>query len=146
MWKMENIGGFLSIELLSLSSSTLITGLHIFLNTCWITYSLPHTWRSAHLILPFTKGDKNSCNNYRDISVLNSGYKIYTKIINERLKTIMDAFLLEEQQEFRKGRSAIDNIFIVQQIIEKRCEFNLEMHISFIDFEKASDKIDRNKL
>jgi hypothetical protein len=34
----------------------------------------------------------------------------------------------------------------VQQIIEKRSEFNLQTYIAFIDFDKAFDKIDRNKL
>jgi hypothetical protein len=37
-------------------------------------------------------------------------------------------------------------IFLVQQIIENRHEFNLETHIAFIDFEKAFDKIYLNKL
>jgi hypothetical protein len=63
-----------------------------------------------------------------------------------RLKTITDTFLLEQQHVLRKGNSTTDNIFVEQQITEKRREFDLEMHIAFIDFEKAFVKIDRNTL
>jgi hypothetical protein len=70
------------------------------------------------------KGKQNVCCNYRDISLLNTGYKIYTKILNTRLQTITEAILLENQPGFRKGRSCIDNVFAINQIIEKIKEFN----------------------
>jgi hypothetical protein len=62
------------------------------------------------------------------------------------LQTITEAILLENQSGFRKGRSCIDNVFALNQIIEKRREFNLKMHIAFIDLEKAFDRINRSKL
>jgi hypothetical protein len=57
--------------------------------------------------------------------------------------TISDVLLLEEQNGFRKGRSCMDDTFTIQQIIEKHREFNLEMHIAFIDYEKAFDRVNR---
>lgn len=86
----------------------------------------------------FKKGARNCCDNV--------GYKIYSKIINERLKTISDALLIEEQSGFRTGRSCIDNVFVIKQLFEKRREFNLETHVAFIDFEKAFDRINRTLL
>ena len=74
--------------------------------------------------------------NYRGITNLNSGYKIYGKIITQRFKTISEAILLEEQNGFRIGRSCIDNVFTTKQTIEKRREFNLETHIDFLDLKK----------
>jgi replication-associated recombination protein RarA len=59
---------------------------------------------------------------------------------------ILDVLLLEEQNGFRKGRSCTDDIFTIQQIIEKRREFNLEMHIAFIDYEKAFDRVNQAML
>jgi hypothetical protein len=44
------------------------------------------------------------------------------------------------------GRSTTDNMFILQQVFEKRREFSLQTHVAFIDFEKAFDKVNRNKL
>ena len=36
--------------------------------------------------------------------------------------------------------------FIINQLIEKRTELNLETHKAFIDYEKAFDRLDRGKL
>jgi hypothetical protein len=54
--------------------------------------------------------------------------------------------LLENQSGFRRGRSCIDNVFALNQIIEKRREFNLETHIAFTDLEKALDRIHKSKV
>ena len=81
-----------------------------------------------------------------EVSVLNSGYKIYAKIITQRFKTISEAILLEEQNGFRTIRSCIDNVFTIKQTIEKRREFNLQIHIAFLDLEKAFDRVNRNQL
>jgi len=94
----------------------------------------------------FEEGKHDNCSNYRGISLLNSGYKIYTKIIAQCFKTISETILLEKQNEFRIGRSYIDNVFIIQQIIEKRREFNSETHMAFLDLEKVFDRVNRNQL
>jgi len=51
-----------------------------------------------------------------------------------------------EQNGFRIGRSCIDNVFIIKQVVEKRREFNLETHMAFLDLEKAFDRVNRNQL
>jgi len=63
-----------------------------------------------------------------------------------RFKSISETILLEEQNGFRIGRSCIDNVFIIKQIMEKRREFNLETHMAFLDLEKTFDKVDRKQL
>jgi len=54
--------------------------------------------------------------------------------------------MVEEQCGFRKGRSCTDAIFTVQQIMEKRKEHNLPPFLLFIDYEKAYDNVNRDKL
>ena len=54
--------------------------------------------------------------------------------------------MVEEQCGFRKGRSCIDAIFTVQQIMEKRREHNLPLFLLFIDYKKAYDNVSRGKL
>ena len=56
----------------------------------------------------------------RVISLLNTGYKIHSKLIAKRLTVIADVLLLEEQNGFRKGRSCMDCIFSASHIIEKQ--------------------------
>jgi sorting nexin-29 len=91
--------------------------------------------------IPIQKSKRNDCSNYRGISLLNSGYKIYAKIITQRFKTISEAILREERNGFRIGRSCIDNVFTIKQTREKTREFNLETHIAFLDLEKAFDRV-----
>jgi len=77
---------------------------------------------------------------------LNTGYKIYSKLITKRLTVIADVLLLEEQNGCRKGRACMDCIFSAFQITEKHREFNIPTYVAFIDFRQAFDSVDRDKL
>ena len=94
----------------------------------------------------YKKGDRQNCENYRGISILNTCYKIYASILKTRFNVIMENIILEAQNGFRKGRSCSDCIFTVNQILEKHREYNIPTFILFVDFEKAFDKINRNEL
>lgn len=59
-----------------------------FLSVCWIYRDIPKEWRIAIVIPIHKKGDRDNPNNYRGISLLNTGYKIYSKIIAKRLTVI----------------------------------------------------------
>ena len=107
---------------------------------------MPEEWRTAVVIRIHKKGDRNNPDDYRVMSLLNTGYKIYSKIIAKELTVIGEALLLEEQNEFRKGRSCMDCIFYASQLIEKHREFNISTYIAFIDYKKALDSVDRDKL
>jgi hypothetical protein len=78
--------------------------------------------------------------------LLNSCYKIYTKILNEKLKTFSEEILTEPQCGFRRGCSCIDAVFGLKLLLEKRREFNLETYFLFLDYEKAFDQINRSIL
>jgi len=106
-----------------------------FLNVFWIYGDIPEEWRTAIVIPIHKKGARNNPDNYRGISLLNTGYKIYPKMFAKRLTVIAEALLLEEQNGFRKGRSWMDCIFSASQVIEK-----------LIDFKKAFDSVYREKL
>jgi len=100
----------------------------------------------SHCYANTQKGDRNNPNKYRGISLLNTGYKIYSKIIAKRLTAITEVLLLEEHNGFRRGRSCMDCLFSASQIIEKHRECNIPIYIAFIDFKKAFDSVDRDKL
>ena len=73
------------------------------------------------------KGTKSKCENYREITLLPTAYKLFSDIIKNRLNEHWENEIEEEQCGFRKGRSCTDAIFAVQQIIEKRKEHNLPL-------------------
>ena len=52
----------------------------------------------------------------------------------------------DHQCGFRRNRSTIDHIFCIRQILEKKLEYNEEVHQHFIDFKKANDAVRREVL
>ncbi len=67
------------------------------------------------------KGNREECNNYRDMSLLSVAGKIYGRILNERMIKITDKRVGDEQG-FRKGKGCIDQIFAVEILVEKYLE------------------------
>ena len=72
--------------------------------------------------------------------------KVLCRIILNRMSEAVDSFLRPEQSGFRKGKSCIDLIFTLRQIIEQSNEWNATAYILFIDFAKAFDSVDRSAL
>ena len=61
-------------------------------------------------------------------------YKILTRIIQNRIKTTLDANQPREQAGFRQGYSTMDQLFTINQLIEKSNEYQLDLCIGFIDY------------
>jgi hypothetical protein len=83
--------------------------------------------------------------NHRGTSLPTESYKLYSKILNEKLKVQAQHFLLESQNGFQKDRSCIDPLFIMKLLVEKRRGVSLETHLAFLDYVKAFDKVKRDK-
>jgi sorting nexin-29 len=64
----------------------------------------------------YKKGDRRECSNYQPLTLLNTAYKIFAILINNRLSEIVQGKLSDVQMGFRLDRSTIDNIFIIIQI------------------------------
>lgn len=67
----------------------------------------------------FKKGVRSIPGNYRSIRVLNSRYKIYSRILDNRPRSISDSEIGDDHNDFEKGGSYIDNNFTVQPVIKK---------------------------
>ena len=89
----------------------------------------------------FKAGDPQECGNYRTIALLSHTSKILLYIILHRLKQKIATELAEEQAGFREGRSTGDMLCVLQILIEKLNEANLEGYIIFIDYSKAFDNV-----
>ena len=68
------------------------------------------------------------------------------KILQVRLQQYMNCKLPDVQAGFRKGRGARDQIATIHWIIEKTREFHKNIYFCFIDYAKAFDCVDHNKL
>ncbi|CAF4930089.1 unnamed protein product [Pieris macdunnoughi] len=102
---------------------------------------IPRQWQTSHIILIYKKGSKEDLSNYRPISLMSNIYKVFSKILLDRLSTTLDESQPMEQAGFRKNFATIDHIHTVKQIIEKYSEYNKTVYMAFIDYTKAFDSI-----
>ena len=72
--------------------------------------------------------------------------KVMLKILQARLQQYVNAELPDVQAGFRKGKGTRDQIANIRWIIEKASEFQKNIYFCFIDYAKAFDCLDHNKL
>ena len=72
--------------------------------------------------------------------------KVILKILQARLQQFVDPELIDVQAGFRKGRGTRDQIANICWIIKKAREFQKNIYFCFIDYAKAFDYMDHNKL
>jgi len=77
---------------------------------------------------------------------LTTTYKILSNILLARLIPYAKEIIGDHQCGFRRNRSTIDRLFCIRQILEKKLEYNEEVHQLFIDFKKAYDSVRREVL
>ena len=107
---------------------------------------IPEEW-SKGIILPLPKkGDLSFCNNNRGITLLDISGKAFYIIMLQRVKAELDLKMRENQAGFRKGRACQDQIFSLNQVIEKCLDQQLPCLINFIDFKAAFDSVHRPSL
>ena len=103
-------------------------------------------WKRS-VFLPITKkGNVKECSNYRTIALISHANKVMLKTLQVRLQQYMNCELPDVQAGFRKGRGTRDQIANIRRIIKKAREFQKNIHFCFIDYVKAFDCVDHNKL
>ena len=103
---------------------------------------MPEEWADSFTVPIYKgKGDALSCGKYRGVRLLEHGMKLWEKILEERLRRIVN--IDECQFGFQEGKSTTDAIFIVRQIQEKYAEKKKELYHVFVDLEKAFDRVPR---
>ena len=90
------------------------------------------------------KGSLSDCNNWRGITLLSVPSKMFCKVIIQRISQVVDVILLDAG--FRKGRGCTNQIFTLRNILEQCTEWNRQLYVNFIDYEKAFDSIHRDSL
>ena len=86
------------------------------------------------------------CSNYHTLALISPVSKVILKILQARLQQLVNGELPDAQTGFRKGRGIRDQIVNIHWIIEKAREFQKNIYFCFIDYAKAFDCVDHNKL
>ena len=86
------------------------------------------------------------CSNYHTVALISHASKVMLKILQVRLQHYVNCELPDVQAGFRKGRGTRDQIPNICRIIEKAREFQKNIYFCFMDYAKAFDCVDHNKL
>ena len=92
------------------------------------------------------EGSAKECSSYHTIALISHASKVMLKILQARLQQYVNHELPDVQAGFRKGRGIRDQIANIHWIIEKERAFQINIYFCFIDYAKAFDCVDHNKL
>ena len=112
----------------------------------WKTQQWPQDWKRPVFIPIPKKGNAKECSNYCTIALISQASKVMLNILQARLQQYMNHVLPDIQAAFRKGRGTRDQIVNICWIIGKAREFQENICFCFIDYAKAFDCVDHNKL
>ena len=137
---------FLNGHLSSIVKDDAVKVPHSICQHIWKTQQWPQDWKRSVFIPIPKKGNAKECSNYRIIALISHASKVMLKILQARLQQYVNCELPDVQAGFRKGRGTRDQIANVCWIMEKAREFLKNICFCFIDYAKAFDCVDHNKL
>ena len=100
-----------------------------------------------NIFVPIPKVNKAvECSDHRIISLISHAAKVLLIVIKKRITPIIERQLSESQLGFRKGRGTREAIYNLRALSERIIEKKKQLHICFIDYAKAFDRVKHEKL
>ena len=139
-------GDGIPVELFQILKDDALKLLHLICQQIWKTQPWPQDWKRSVFIPIPKKGNAKECSNYCTIALISHTSKVMLKSPQARLQQYVNRELPGVQAGFRKGRGTRDQIANICWIIKKAREFQKNIYLCFIDYVKAFDCVDHNKL
>ena len=139
-------GDGIPVELFQILKDNAVKVRHSICQQIWKTQQWPQDWKRSVFIPIPKKGNAKECSHYCTIALIPHTSKVMHKILQARPQQFMNHEFPDVQPGFRKGRGTTDQIANLSWIIEKAREFQKNIYFCFIDYTKAFDYMDHNKL
>ena len=139
-------GDGIPVELFQILKDDAVKVLYSICQQMWKTQQRSQDWKRSVFIPIPKKGNDKECSNYHTIALILQAGKVMLKILQSRLQQYVNCELPVFQAGFRKGRGTRDRIANICWIMEKAREFQKNIYFCFIDYAKAFDCVDHNKL
>ena len=139
-------GDGIPVELFQILTDDAVKVLHSICQQMWKTQQWTQNWKRSVFIPIPKKGNAKECSNYHTIALTSHASQVMLKLLQARLQQYVNPELPEVQAGFRKSRGTRDQICNICWNIKKAREFQKNIHFCFIDYAKAFDCVDHNKL
>ena len=106
----------------------------------------PQRWKQAHISVLFKSGDPKLPQNYRPITIIPLLYKLFARLLYNRLKPTLDAQQAPDQAGFRRKFRTDDHLFTLTMLQETARESQLPLWVATLDFKKAFDTVSHHAL
>ena len=117
------------------------------LNICFIENKIPTIWRQSKIIAILKPGKDSSIpKNYRPISLLCHTYKLYERMILNRIAPAIEQHIIKEQAGFRSGKSCTSQLLNLTPHIEDGYEEGMITGTAFVDLSAAYDTVNHRLL
>ena len=152
-WALESIttnkagrGDGIPVELFQILKDDSVKVLHSICQQIWKTQQWPEDWKRSVFIPISKKGNVKECLNYHTIALISHASKVMLKILQAKLQQYVNCELPDVHSRFTKDRGIRDQIANICWIMGKAREFQKNIYFCFIDYVKAFDCVDHNKL
>ena len=116
--------------------------LHTMLNVCFTGNKIPKIWRQSKIIAILKPGKYSAIpKNYRPISLLCHTYKLYERMILNRIAPVVEQRLIKEQAGIRTGKSCTSQLLNMTQHSEDGYQGGMIIGAAFVDLSAAYDTV-----
>ena len=136
----DNIGGLL----LKNCAHSISYPLTLLFNISFRTGSLPTEWKLANIVPVYKKGDKNSIENYRPISLTCIVSKVFEKCIRDELFSHCKELIFDCQHGFLPNKSCVTQLLPFSHDVHLGLNFGGLVDVVYFDFAKAFDSVNHD--
>ena len=99
------------------------------------------------IVIPLPKKDNATwCSDFRNISRIQHACKVILRVLTQRIEGKAKDYISGSQFGFRRGVGTRDAIGTLRMLIQRSLEYNNNIYVCFVDFEKAFDRGNWSKM